>query len=227
MIPPFVDTCGDAIRALPIREDGSALAAVPPAPYWQVRAVYAEAGIRGALTTCYLRADVITRLQHAAAHIAASGLQLVILDGWRPPAVQQALYLDIFEQVRRDHPHDNEATLHRRTREFVSPPSEDPQRPSPHLTGGSVDVTLCDPGGRLLDMGSAFDEPTPRSYSDAYEHQDTPIRARRRLLYQAMTGAGFTHLPAEWWHFDYGNQNWAYYARKPHAIFGPAYPSEK
>ena len=44
MIPPFIDTCGEAIRALPIREDGSALLAVPPAPYWQVRAVYAEQG---------------------------------------------------------------------------------------------------------------------------------------------------------------------------------------
>lgn len=227
MIPPFIDTCGEAIRALPIREDGSALLAVPPAPYWQVRAVYAEQGIAGAMDTCYLREQVISRLARAARHIADTGLQLVILDGWRPPAVQQALYQAIFRQVCADHPGEDQAALHRRTREFVSPPSEEAHRPSPHLTGGSVDVTLSDGTGKLLDMGSAFDEPTPRSYSDAYEKLDSPIRERRRLLFSAMTTAGFTHLPSEWWHFDYGNQNWAYYSGQSHAIFGAIAPARQ
>jgi D-alanyl-D-alanine dipeptidase len=33
---------------------------------------------------------------------------------------------------------------------------------------------------------------------------------------------GFTNLPSEWWHFDYGDQLWAYYGAHPHAHYGPA-----
>lgn len=33
----------------------------------------------------------------------------------------------------------------------------------------------------------------------------------RRLLYTAMTKAGFTNLPSEWWHYDYYDRFYAYY----------------
>ena len=29
-----------------------------------------------------------------------------------------------------------------------------------------------------------------------------------------MTSVGFTNLPSEWWHYDYGNANWAYYKKE-------------
>ena len=35
------------------------------------------------------------------------------------------------------------------------------------------------------------------------------VRDNRRLLYNVMTAAGFTNLPSEWWHFDYGDGMWA------------------
>ena len=44
---------------------------------------------------------------------------------------------------------------------------------------------------------------------------DKTIRDNRRILYWAMTKAGFTNLPTECWHFDYGNRNWAFYNQKP------------
>lgn len=33
----------------------------------------------------------------------------------------------------------------------------------------------------------------------------------RRVLYTAMTKAGFTNLPSEWWHYDYYDRFYAYY----------------
>ena len=33
-------------------------------------------------------------------------------------------------------------------------------------------------------------------------------RANRRMLYNVMIEAGFTNFPAEWWHFDYGDEKW-------------------
>ena len=29
------------------------------------------------------------------------------------------------------------------------------------------------------------------------------------MLYNVMTAAGFTNLPSEWWHYDYGDNMWA------------------
>ena len=38
---------------------------------------------------------------------------------------------------------------------------------------------------------------------------DNIIKENRRLLYSAMIDTGFTNLPSEWWHYDYGDENWA------------------
>lgn len=52
------------------------------------------------------------------------------------------------------------------------------------------------------------------------------IRENRRLLYELMTEAGFTNLPSEWWHYDYGDRFWAYYNKKP-AIYGGVFTKEE
>ena len=136
--------------------------------------------------------------------------------------------MPILYNARRQHPQAEEAELLTRTREFVSLPSRDPAAPSPHLTGGAVDVTLCDDDGIPLDMGTLFDEAVPASHTDHYEHLDTSstehrhVRDNRRLLYHAMRQQGFTNLPSEWWHFDLGDQLWAHYGGHPHARYGPA-----
>ena len=223
MIPPFAETDWAQVRAIPIADRAPGLVAVPHSALWHVSPIYVELAVRGAIATCYLRAEVIARLERAAHSVARHGYQLHIFDGWRPPAVQQALYEDIYHELCTRHPEDTEAERHFRAQHFVALPSCHPARPSPHLTGGSVDVSLRR-AGELMDMGSDFDEPTRRSYTDAYEAQPGAIRERRRLLYQAMTHAGFSNLPSEWWHYDFGNQNWAHYHGAPHAHFGLVYP---
>ena len=52
------------------------------------------------------------------------------------------------------------------------------------------------------------------------------IRENRRLLYGLMTDAGFTNLPSEWWHYDYGDRFWAYYNQCP-AIYGGVFTKEE
>ncbi|CAK2155539.1 hypothetical protein VCRA2116O234_510012 [Vibrio crassostreae] len=74
-------------------------------------------------------------------------------------------------------------------------------------------------------MGTQFDENSLRSWSCALEHSSEAKQANnRRLLYNAMIGAGFTNLPSEWWHYDYGNQMWANYTGCNKAIFGATRP---
>ena len=52
------------------------------------------------------------------------------------------------------------------------------------------------------------------------------IRDNRRLLFGIMTEAGFTNLPSEWWHFDYGDRFWAFYNEKS-AIYGGVFTKEE
>ncbi|SHE78332.1 D-alanyl-D-alanine dipeptidase [Modicisalibacter ilicicola DSM 19980] len=229
-IPSRDEPAWATLSGIPILADAAPLVPVSLAPEpLKTFPVYARQGIPGAVAECYVREEVYRRLL-AAARSLPEGLGLVVLDGWRPWRVQQYLFETLYEAIRVHHPEADEAELVARTREFVAVPSTDPQAPSPHLTGGAVDVTLCDADGLLLDMGSLFDEAIPASHSDHLERQDDLderqrlARDRRRLLHHVMQAQGFTNLPSEWWHFDFGDQLWALYGGHDRALYGPSEP---
>ncbi|WP_258364156.1 M15 family metallopeptidase [Halomonas sp. LBP4] len=216
------------VNRIPIADCGEPLVPMSLAP-WPIRVypAYARLGVPGAVPECFVREGVYRHLL-AAARALPEGFGLVVLDGWRPWRVQQYLFDTLSEAIRAHHPAASEAELLTRTREFISVPSRDPQAPSPHLTGGAVDVTLCDADGLALDMGTLFDEAVPASHSDHLERlgeldtRQQRARDHRRLLYSVMLDQGFTNLPSEWWHYDLGDQLWARYGGHPHAVYGPA-----
>ncbi|MBS1692015.1 MAG: D-alanyl-D-alanine dipeptidase [Actinobacteria bacterium] len=70
-----------------------------------------------------------------------------------------------------------------------------------HEAGRSVDVTVAR-RGQLLDMGTDFDDFTPRSLAYATEGVSAVAQANRALLRDAMESGGFTVYVGEWWHFD-------------------------
>jgi len=90
-------------------------------------------------------------------------------------------------------------------------------RPGPyarsHETGRSVDVTIastqeqCSPQQRvgglcLVDMGTDFDDFSPRAFAFATEGVSANAQANRALLRGAMSAGGLTVYSGEWWHFD-------------------------
>ncbi|MBM7456455.1 D-alanyl-D-alanine dipeptidase [Oceanisphaera litoralis] len=216
------------LHSLPIAESDEPLVplGLVTAPL-RVYPAYFHLGVPGALSDCYVRRSVSAQL-HKAARLLPAGIELVVLDGWRPLMVQQYLFNTLSAAMREHHAGDSEAELLARTRHFVAPPSSSPEAPSPHLTGGSVDVTLCDGEGNQLDMGTEFDDISPWSYSAAFEAIGKPspreadVIENRRLLHSVMTHVGFTNLASEWWHFDYGNQSWAWHSNAAEAKFGAA-----
>lgn len=228
-IPAFAEPDWAQVARIPVAECGEALCTLRLSPALRVYPAYRHLGIPDAVEDCQVRLEVFERLLRAAGSLP-DGLMLVVLDAWRPIAVQQHLYRTLEAAMARHHPQADAATLQRLTRQFVSPPSRDPLAPSPHLTGGAVDVTLCDAQGRWLDMGSRFDEVGPRSFSAHYETAAAgdsaarAIRDRRRLLHNAMLAVGFSNLLSEWWHYDYGDQLWAWHRGQPAALYGPTAP---
>ena len=201
-----------------------------------VQPEYFNQNLPGSSPVIFVRASVAERLK-TAAKLLPNRLSLIIFDGWRPTVLQAALFERHLKDVKQQNPSsDHHAVIEEATR-YVSLPSENLSRPSPHLTGGAVDVSICDDGGELLPMGTkfdAFDRQASTTYfeelseTDGVDTADVDLnprieeaRTNRRLLYHVMTQQGFTAYSEEWWHFDYGNKFWGLNSGR-NAIYGAA-----
>ena len=181
-----------------------------------VNSQYYERHLPGSFPDCYVRRSVADRLEAAQTSLP-DGIRFKIYDGYRPLRIQKALWDYFIAVVRKAHPDAPEEEIKRRTSSFVSEPSYDIEHPSLHNTGGAVDLSLIDADGDDLDMGTSFDSFKETAWSAYYEQNNSNLTARenRRILYHAMLQAGFTNLPSEWWHFDYGTKFWSYFTGKP------------
>ena len=211
-------------HSIPIQDNGDRLVPIPndrlvwidPHPYQALGAPY------GDRSPFYLRSEVLKRLLQAQTFLNEWGdLRIQIFDAYRPVAVQQFMVDHTFRTLAAEKgfaidslsPAEREALQHQ-VHQFWAVPSSDPTTPPPHSTGGAVDVTIVDHHGNPLDMGSPIDECSPRSYPDHFASSDRSLEKNyhqhRCLLRESMIRAGFRNHPAEWWHFSYGDQLWAW-----------------
>ena len=172
-----------------------------------------------AIDKCLVRKEVLDRLLIAKSYLPDT-ITFKIWDAYRPMALQKELFYKYKQQII------DEFNLMEKTEEerekiinsYVALPNEDETFPPQHTTGGAVDITLAYADTKeTIDLGIPFDSFSDLTNTDAFEKEGMNIEVRnnRRILYNAMTKAGFTNLPSECWHFDYGNRNWAYYNNKP------------
>jgi D-alanyl-D-alanine dipeptidase len=128
---------------------------------------------------CYLHPEAAAALRKTATAARAIGLRLRILDAFRPIEAQWRFW---------------EALPDPR---YVA----DPRQGSNHNAGVAVDLTLQDPDGRALDMGTGFDEIDPRSH---HASPDIPAEAQRNrvLLAGLMAVTGWESYAFEWWHYQ-------------------------
>jgi len=186
-------------------------------------------GIPSALPEAFVREGVWERVVRVSRRLP-EGFRFVILDAWRPPAVQEELFEACKRKIENRFPGKSSKEIVTMTRRYVALPTHDPSRPSPHTTGGAVDITIADPMGRLLPMGSGFDEDTDRSatryFEEKIEREETlksdeeKFLKNRRLLFHILSTEGFCNCRDEWWHFAYGTQAWAWEKNTPFAIYG-------
>lgn len=184
---------------------------------FDIKMKYPMLGLKNAVQGCYLRKSVYELLIKAEENLP-EGYRLRIWDAWRPLSLQRELY----ETYRLDLIHTfNLSPLSQEEQEsfiskYIAIPSENPDLPPAHTTGGAVDLTLIDKNGNELDMGTCFDDFSEKAATDYFENQEyngTEVQKNRRILKEAMTRAGFANLPSEWWHYDYGNRNWANFSK--------------
>lgn len=221
-IPKLAQYGWDKLKDIAIVESNEPLKTIPNNKNLKQFPIYSDYNVPYAMDVCVARHSVIQKLQQAA-DLLPDHLGIVVLDAWRSRTVQQGVRDQIAEIIKIKYQDLNLAEQQHLLSQFAAPVS--PDFVSPHLTGGSVDITLFEiETGDWLDMGADFDEPTERSYTHFYEaYPEHPACNNRRLLYSVMTQVGFTNLPTEWWHFDYGNPLWAHYNQQSHALYGAAH----
>ena len=156
----------------------------------------------------------IFEMLEKAESLLPEGYKFFIFDAYRPISVQQSLWDYYRAKKVEEMPGATDEEIDYQTLFCVSFPSYNILLPSLHNTGGAVDLTIVGPDGNRLDMGSEFDEFSDRAWTTYYEDGEKGegvndvARDNRRMLYNVMIEAGFTNFPAEWWHFDYGDEKW-------------------
>jgi D-alanyl-D-alanine dipeptidase len=190
--------------------------------------------IPGSIAGLFIRRSVGEKLLAVNARLASAGLEVYLFDAWRPQAVQRHFH-DIWfpAWLRKRAPHLNGQELVDEVEKYWAAPSAGDASPSPHSTGGAIDLTLrFKATGQPLFMGGLFDDVTEDAWTDAFERKpgvsmsDEEARANRRLLYWVMAEAGFANNPTEWWHYSRGDQMWARLCGEPAAVFGACDPTE-
>lgn len=180
---------------------------------------YPKLGMQNAIRRCLIRKEVLERLL-VACTLLPQGFAFRIWDIYRTWSLQNELYYaykpEIIEQFKLEDlsPEEQERIISN----YVSIPNKNEVLPPLHTTGGSVDLTITDlVTCKDLDFGIEFDDFSDLTNTASYEKENSDglVRDNRRLLYNIMIESGFTNLPSEVWHYDYGNRSWGYYKKKP------------
>ena len=166
----------------------------------------------------HLRQGVVQRLEQAQASLP-DGIRLLIVEGFRPAALQRHYFDEYVDELRPLHPELRPYELNTLASRYVSPPEI-----APHTAGAAVDLTLCDAHGAELDMGTRINASPEESEGRCYTHADglsPEAQANRDILSHALASVGLVNYPTEWWHWSYGDRYWALAVGAPVALYGP------
>lgn len=145
----------------------------------------------GALERAYLEPNFAQRIAKAQRLLSKSkpGYRLLIYDAARPMSVQAKMYARVERTPLRV---------------YVAPA----KRGGRHNYGVAVDLTIADPAGNPLDMGTDFDHFGPEAHTG---DEATLVRQRvisataarnRSLLRRIMSQVGLRPYAKEWWHYQ-------------------------
>ncbi len=163
-----------------------------------------------------VRASIVRMLENAQKRLKKTNKThtLYVTYGYRSLEVQTAIFRDITSKIARERFFPDPSDLYEEVHRFIAVPTV-----AGHPTGGAVDVTIRDASDRRIDFGSTLYD---FSSKDCYVYSGNISRQAQRnrlLLRRCMMAAGFAPFDGEWWHFSYGDREWAQYYKKPNALY--------
>lgn len=199
------------------QECGEELADITDTDRFVYSAFYRNMGLKNGLTRCYVRKSIAAMLESAKALLPPE-YSILMYDSLRPVSVQKDLYDLYSQQLRAAHPDLPEKELLNLIDDFVAFPRIDHKRPTPHSTGGAIDLTLMI-DGKEADMGTGFDDLTDKAHTNYFEQlllakgsltpSEQTALENRRILFHLLIAVGFVNFRIEWWHYSYGDRAWS------------------
>ena len=143
-----------------------------------------------------------------------NGLFLKVVYGYRHPDVQGRYFNNRMAALSKENYNMSESELVRLTHNFVAVPDV-----AGHPTGGAVDLTIVDKNGDELDFGNVIADYSDPYIIKTYAHTTDIQSSNRITLHDAMVSQGFAPFYGEWWHFSYGDREWAAFYNKKTALY--------
>ena len=152
-----------------------------------------------------LRTVVYDKITKATQHLP-NHLGFLIYEAYRPKHRQIHLWNTVMADIQSTYPDDDAETLALRCNRFVANPYK---HGSGHQYGCAVDITLINlRTGQELDMGCGLQEFCEKTETASPLITDEQ-RTNRKLLINTLGKEGLLNYPPEWWHFSYGDRQWA------------------
>lgn len=160
----------------------------------------------------HVRKGVANRLLKAADYLqdVNPDYLLDVVSGYRSLEGQRRLYAEQYASIKQAHPNLSENELVERCHQFIAHPEV-----AGHPTGGAVDVRIVSRDRQQpLDFGSDIWDFSERSHfgNDRISYN---AYFNRNMLRSVMLLAGFVPFSPEWWHFSFGDREWAFWKDEP------------
>ncbi len=140
--------------------------------------------------------------------------KLLIVYAYRHPEVQQKYFCKQYDLMKQKYDFLEKEKLFEIVHQCIAVPEV-----AGHPTGAAVDLTI-QVEGKTLDMGTDIADFNDSEKIKPFSKQITDVQQKNRLLLRSiMTQAGFAPFDGEWWHFSYGDKEWAGYYKKPNANY--------
>lgn len=163
----------------------------------------------------YVR-DILARKLALVNQSLPKGYRLKVVYGYRHPEVQQKYFMRMKKSVKKRYPDLTGDALKSYVHNFIAVPEV-----AGHPTGGAVDLTIIQKDGKELDMGTAIAEYIEPDKIKTFSDDLTPYQIKNRmLLHDLMVQQDFAPFYGEWWHFSYGDREWAIFYDRGRALYG-------
>lgn len=139
---------------------------------------------------------------------------LQVTYGYRSLIIQKKMFVKVLRNISKKF-FEDPSELYEEVHRYVAVPNV-----AGHPTGGAVDIIIVNKQtDKSIDFGS---KQYDFSNKDCYVFAPGISKRgqkNRQLLRDVMLAAGFAPFDGEWWHFSYGDREWAYYYKKKNAIY--------
>ena len=167
-----------------------------------------------------IRNTVAKKLAHINSKLNNKNPNLVlnVCYGYRPPEIQRAYFEKIKKEIiSSDEIFLNEDELNEEVHKYIAVP-----KTAGHPAGAAVDLTIYDTKLKSnLDMGSLIDDFSDKDKMSWLAEDLSDAQAKNRaMLLELMLAEDFAPFWGEWWHYSFGDSEWAAYYDEPVSIYG-------